>query len=167
METLLRLLSAATLVVAIAACGSNGATATPRPVPSVTGSIPAASDTAAPSSGSKPGQTDTAWGRIWDALPGGFPTIPGARPDENAAGGPASAVFVVQGVDPAAIATSLQAALKSAGYTSVGSLQPLEDGSVVLDMKGSPEGCAVQVSATPTGGVTTVRILYGAACPFG
>jgi hypothetical protein len=34
-------------------------------------------------------------------------------------------------------------------------------------MTGSPDGCAVQVTASPTGGLTTVRILYGAGCPLG
>ena len=37
----------------------------------------------------------------------------------------------------------------------------------MLEMTGKPDGCALQVNATPTGGLTTVRILYGADCPYG
>ena len=82
-----------------------------------------------------------------------------------AATGPASADLVVDGVDAKGIATVLQTLLRQAGYTTVGLSGPLEDGSYVLDMTGSAAGCKVQVSATPTGGLTTVTILYGAACP--
>src|SRR6476646_6826509 len=153
-------------VFALAACGP-GATATPSVTAATAVATPSVTPTTAPSSGPKVSQSDTDWGRIWDGLPPGFPSIPGATPDENAAGGPASAVFVVQDGDATVIATSLQTALKSAGYTTVGSMDPLEDGSGVLEMTGSPAGCAVQVTASPTGGLTTVRILYGAGCPLG
>ena len=153
-------------VFALAACGPGGAV-TPSVTAGTAVATPIVTPSSAPSSGPKMSQSDTDWGRIWDGLPGGFPSIPGATPDENAAGSPASAVLVVQGGDAKGIATSLQTALKSAGYTTVGSMDPLEDGSVVLEMTGSPDGCAVQVTLTPTGGLTTVRILYGAGCPFG
>ena len=154
------------LVFVLAACASGGAT-TPSVTAGTANATPIVTSSSAPSSGAKVSQSDTDWGRIWDGLPSGFPSIPGATPDENAAGGPASAVFVVQDADAKMITTSLQTALKSAGYTTVGSMDPLEDGSVVLQMTGSPAGCAVQVTATPTGGLTTVRILYGADCPYG
>jgi hypothetical protein len=153
-------------VFVLAACGSGGA-ATPSVTAATAVATPIVTPSSAPSSGSKVSQSDTDWGRIWDGLPGGFPSILGATPDENAAGGPASAVFVVQDGDAKVITTSLQTALKSAGYTTVGSMDPLEDGSVVLEMTGKPDGCDVQATATPTGGLTTVRILYGAGCPFG
>ena len=61
----------------------------------------------------------------------------------------------------------LQTELQKAGYTAIGSTEPLEDGSVVLDMTGTPDGCALQVTSTPTGSLTTITILYGAACPIG
>jgi hypothetical protein len=153
-------------VFTLAACGP-GAPATPSVTAATAVATPSGTPSTAPSSGPKVSQSDTDWGRIWDGLPPGFPSIPGATPDENAAGGPASAVFVVQDGDAKVITTSLQTALKSAGYTTVGSMDPLEDGSVVLEMTGSPDGCAVQVTASPTGGLTTVRILYGAGCPLG
>ena len=157
------------LIIVIAACGSSAgsgvpaATATKAP-PSVTGSIP---NPTAPSSGPKTLQTDTAWGRIWDGLPSGFPIYPGATPDEEASGGPASAVFVVEGKGAKDVAAFLQTELHKAGYTAVGSSEPFEDGSVVLDMTGSPDGCMLQVTIKPTGGLTSVTVLYGASCPLG
>src|SRR4029079_4165536 len=141
------------VVFALAACGP-GATATPAVTAATAVATPTVTPPTAPSSGPKVSQSDTDWGRVWDGLPPGFPSIPGATPDENAAGGPASAVVVVRQRRATVAATSLQTALKSAGYTTVGSMDPLEDGSVVLEMTGSPDGCAVQVTATPTGGLT-------------
>lgn len=165
----LRLGLSVVLLVALAACGSSTgsgapvATATKAP-PSVTGSAP---NPTAPSSGPKTLQSDTAWGRIWDDLPSGFPTYPGATPDEEASGGPASAVFVVEGHGAKDVATFLRTELEKAGFTAVGSSDPLEDGSVVLDMTGAPNGCMVQITITPTGGLTSIAVLYGASCPLG
>jgi len=154
-------------VLGACATSASSVSATPTSIPSVTGSIPDVTASAAPSSGPKTGQSDTEWGRIWDGLPSSFPAIPGATPDENATGGAASAVLVIEGGDAVGVATLLQTQLQKAGYTSVGSAEPLEDGSVVLEMTGQPAGCKLQVTITPTGGTTTVRILYGAACTFG
>ena len=132
-------------------------------------SPPAASGTSSTSGGqgspspSAPTQTATEWGRIWDALPPGFPVHPGAEPTEGAAG-PASAMLTV----PAKVGTAAawwQTALERAGYSTVAVSGPLEDGSIVIDSAGEGD-CRVQVAITPTGATTTVRILYGAACPF-
>ncbi len=121
-----------------------------------------------PASGSaKTSQTDTDWGRIWDALPKGFPNYPGATPADEAATGAASAVLVVDGADANDIATFFQMRLDQAGYDTVGLQGPLENGGYVVDMTGPPADCMLQVTAAPTGGLTTVTILYGAACPFG
>jgi hypothetical protein len=156
------------LILIVAACGPSTGSGTPvatatKAPPSVTGSIP---NPTAPSSGPKTLQTDTAWGRIWDGLPSGFPSYPGATPDEEASGGPASAVFVVEGHSAKDVAAFLRTELQKAGYTAVGSTEPLEDGSVVLDMTGSPDGCMLQVTVKPTGGLISVTVLYGAACPL-
>jgi len=149
-------------VFVLAACGSGASSAAPSATGVASRSTP---PSVAPSSGIAAGQTDTEWGRIWDTLPIGFPSYPGSTPAEETATGPASADLVVDGVDAKGIATVLQTLLRQAGYTTVGLSGPLEDGSYVLDMTGSAAGCKVQVSATPTGGLTTVTILYGAACP--
>jgi len=152
----------------LAACGSSGSAAASTNAPPVPSVAPRSSTpSTVPSNDATVSQTNTDWGRIWDTLPPGFPTIHGATPDEDAGGGAASGVLVVDGVDAKTVATSLQTSLQTAGYTTVGSLEPLEDGSVVLDMTGQPAGCMLQVTTTPTGGVTTIRILYGAACPNG
>ena len=152
---------AATLFAACSAAASSGtpiATRGPTAVPTVRPSI------AGPESA---GTTETDWGTIWDTLPRAFPTPPGSTPAEETATGPASANLVVEGSDAKGVATAVQLALGATGYKTNGLQGPLEDGSVVLDMTGSPKGCALQVTAKPTGGLTTVTILYGAACPLG
>ena len=165
----LRLAVSVILVLTLAAC-SGGSTASTTPSPSAAdtaSTAPSAVQTTAPSSGPKFLKTDTPWGRIWDGLPTDFPTYPGSTTDEEATGGPASAVFVVEGRGAKDVATFLQAGLEKAGYTAVGSSQPLEDGSIVLDMTGSPKGCMLQVTVTPKGGLTSITVLYGATCPLG
>jgi hypothetical protein len=148
------------LAIVTGGCARSSATATPGETatatvqPSAPGSVPPAG-----------GQTDTEWGRIWDTLPSGFPTYPGATPGEETATGPASANLVVDGLDAKGIATLLQTLLTQGGYETTGLQGPLEDGSYVLDMSGPPAGCKLQVTAAPTGGLTTLTILYGAACP--
>ena len=134
---------------------------------------PAASSTTPPSSGASPsaeasapaGQTDTAWGRIWDSLPAGFPAYPGSSPAAEAATGPASAVLAVQGTEARAIADWMQSTLEQATYSTEARTGPFEDGSYVLVSTGPGPGCRVQVSIAPLGGLTTVTVLYGAGCP--
>ncbi len=153
---------AATLVAA--ACGPSAPTGSPgRSGASATSVAPS---TLAPSASLTTSQTDTAWGRIWDTLPAGFPVITGSTPAE-AAGGPASATLVVDGNAARTVATSMQTALESAGLRTEGLSGPLEDGTYVLDAVGAPAGCKVQVRASPLGGVTTVTVMYAAACPHG
>jgi hypothetical protein len=107
-------------------------------------------------------QTDTAWGRIWDAIPPSFPIYPGSTATTEI-GAPASGQFVV----PANVATATtwtKAALDAIGLrTTVAG--PLEDGSMTLDSVG-PNGCAANTTIARTGGVTVLTILYGAKCPF-
>ena len=153
--------------VALGACGPTGSAASPTS-PSGSASLgnSAAPSAAVHSAVTGAGQTDTPWGRIWDMLPAGFPAIPGSTPTD-ATGGPASAVFVVPGSAAKSIAASMQAALSATGFRTDGLSGPLEDGSYVLDMTGTPVGCRTQVAAKPLGGVTTVTVMYGAACPGG
>lgn len=159
-----------TAAFVLGACG--GGTSSPSPSRSGASVAPApstapvsASAAAATPATSTVSQTDTDWGRIWDTLPAGFPVIPGSTPSEEAAHGPASATFTVEGDGAQAIASSMRSALEGAGFTADGMSGPLEDGSFVLDMTGSPAGCMVQLMVTPRGGVTIVTILYGALCP--
>ena len=155
------------MAIGLAACGSTGVSpatsaapaATAAPSESVAGATPAGSV------GSAVGQTDTDWGRIWDTLPKAFPSVPGATTADETATGPASANLAVPGKDAKAVATGLQAALTQVGFRTIGLSGPLENGGYTLDMTGSPAGCQLQVTATPTGSLTTVVILYGATCP--
>jgi hypothetical protein len=129
----------------------------------------------APSSGSNPsvepsppamaGQTETAWGRIWDSVPHGFPTYPGSTPANEAAGGPASATLAVQGADARTIAGWMQSSLERATYSTEALTGPFEDGSYVLESTGTAPGCRVEVSIAPLGSLATVTVLYGASCP--
>jgi len=160
----------AALVLGLAACGGSSATPSHGPSPT-TGLIPAATATAPPSAAPSPrrsaatGQTDTEWGGIWDTLPAGFPTFPGSTPSDEAATGPASATLVADGDVAKAVATTIEAKLKAAGYRTDALSGPLEDGTYTLEMTGAASGCRIMVTAQPTGGLTTVRVLYGAACP--
>ncbi len=156
-------------VLVFGACGSS--TITPAPSASAPPpATPAATDTPAPPSAepsatSTTTQTDTDWGRIWDSLPTGFPTMAGATPSEEAADGPASAVFVVQGSAGKAIATFTQRGLEGAGFTTEELNGPFEDGSFILDMSGTAAGCMVRVTIKPLGALTSLTYLYGALCP--
>jgi hypothetical protein len=161
------------LLVSVVMLGACDPGSTSAPSSTVKASVsPAASGPAVPSTTSSGGvgavgQTDTEWGRIWDAVPDGFPRYAGSTAGDEGATGPASAIVLVQTADAKGIATFFQTALQDAGYTTDGLSGPLEDGGYFLDMTGPTAGCKLQVTAAPTGGLTTVTILYGAACPFG
>ena len=164
MKRLVLALVAVALVAA--ACGSTASSdpagSAVQPTPSTAGSSAAAP---AQSGAAAAGQTDTEWGRIWDTLPSNFPVIPGARPSEEAATGPASATLVVEGTDARLVATALADLLAKNGFPTAGLGTPLEDGSYTLDATGSSPGCKVQATVKPMGGETFVTVLYGAACP--
>ena len=172
------------VLVAIVACTGSDRTPTDDPLPSALEGTASPSvapggsaeppATAAPSAATETdepppaevSQTDTEWGRIWDALPEGFPVYPSAVPSEEAGGGQAvSAVFTAPTDDALEIATWLQSELELATYSTEALSGPLEDGSFVIDSVGEP-GCRVQTQITPTGGLTTISVLYGADCPI-
>ena len=170
----------AILVWLVTACsGDPGRTGVDDPLPSVLEvtpgpsidtkpSLPAELETDKPhgSAGAAVTQTDTAWGRIWDGLPSGFPVFPGAAASEEAgAGEPVSAAFTAPGVDPAEIAQWLQTELEVATYSTEALSGPLEDGSFVLDSVGEGE-CRIESVVTPAGDLTLLTVRYGAACPF-
>jgi len=168
-----RLILAGTLIAAVAgltACGpaTNGSTLPPSAAPSVSSVASVAPTSAEAPSGAVgsplAGQTDTDWGRIWDKLPSGFPTYPGATTSDEAASGPASATMVVGGTDAKKVASWMNEQLGSHGYAVDGSQAPLEDGSYVLVATGTA-GCRAQITVAPLGGLTAITILYDAACP--
>jgi hypothetical protein len=181
--TRLAILLAATLLAA--ACGNSGPTASTSPtsaapsprssqaaspsaVPSAAGNAdltPVPGGTTAPpvEPSGTPTQTDTAWGRIWDAVPVSFPRLEASIPADSISG-PVSAAFVV-GAGPADVTATMKRLLDGEGYRTDQS-GPLEDGSFVLDSTGPWEGCRVQTTVTPQSGTTLMTILYGADCPF-
>lgn len=146
-----------------AVAGSPTASATgPTPTPALTpvpgGPTPRPSD-------ESPGPistTDTEWGVILDQLPVGFPVYPGSL-EADAIDGPASGAFSVPASGP--VTTSwYQAALETAGFSTITLSGPLEDGQVVIDSEGARAGCRVQTTIRPLSGTTHVSILYAAAC---
>ena len=154
----------ATLV--FAACGSAAPSGgTTSAAPGAPSTSPSSAASTAPGAGAAEGQTDTEWGRIWDTLPSRFPDIPGARPSEEAAAGPASATFVIGGDVSRQVAAALVTLLASAKFPTGGLGTPLENGAYVLEATGPTAGCKLQVTVEPKGGETLVTILYGAACP--
>jgi hypothetical protein len=125
---------------------------------------PASSQPGPSSAAPAVGQTDTDWGRIWDAVPAGFPRYPGSTPADDAGPEPASARFAVAGGDPAAIATWMQDALETATFSTLGLNGPAEDGGYVIDSTGEGQ-CRVQTTIAPLGDITFITVLYGADCP--
>ena len=157
------------LAVLLIACGSSVPPSVPTthsaaPEPSLT-PVPGGSAAASPSPISvTQTNTDTQVGRIWDALPKGFPRIADAIAIDNFPSATSGAFAVGMTVENA-VAT-MRTGLTGLGYNvDVGS--PLEDGSVVLDAGGgeNPE-CRIEVQFTPQSGTTRMVVLYGSACPF-
>ncbi len=176
-----RLVGAGSIILAglVAACsGGPGRTGVDDPLQSVLEvtpgpsidtkpSLPAALETDKPhGSAGAVTQSDTSWGRIWDALPPDFPIVPDTTPtDEGRPTEPVSAAFTVEGVDPAEIAQWLQTELEVATYSTEALSGPLEDGSFVIDSVGEGD-CRIESVVMPTGDTTLLTVRFGAACPF-
>ena len=174
-----RLLLLATAALVVVSCGPAGSA---TPAASLAGRSPSMSSApASPSGPSTPkpsaaepspatrpttSQTDTPWGRVWDALPAGFPRFPGSIPADDAGGDPVTARFAVAGGNAKEIASWFQARLEAATFSTESLSGPLEDGSYVLDSVDDGT-CRLQVAIGPLGGMTFVTIRYGAACPNG
>jgi hypothetical protein len=168
----LALLAAGAVALSLAAGGCNALNSAAPASPSATTAEPTETETELPSeplaSDESPAadvgmtQTNTEWGRIWDALPGSFPVYPGAS-ETTEIGEPASGQFVVP-TDVATATTWMKSALDAMGLRTTVS-GPLEDGSMTLDSTGAA-GCAAKTTIARTGSVTTMTVLYGASCPF-
>jgi hypothetical protein len=167
-----RLVLLSALILIVAACGPGGgsgqsgstaANGNPAVSPSALGDG-SSGVSGQPGASSSVGQTDTAWGRIWDAVPAGFPRFPDSSPADDASAAPSSARYAVSGNDPEAIAAWLQAGMETAKFSTDVS-GPLEDGTFTIDSRGDG-GCRIQTTITPLGGMTFVTVLYGADCPI-
>lgn len=155
------------IAVLAAACGGTPAIpgpASPSPASAATSDAPPTPVPGATAEASDVLQTETEWGRIWDAVPATFPRHPAAVPTETGEG-PVSASFAV-GAPAGEVAAFMQAALETAGFSTEALSGPLEDGSIVIDSVGDPLGCRVQTRVVPRSGTTHMTILYGADCRF-
>jgi hypothetical protein len=161
----------ALLALIVSGCGAAGPTpssATPGttvdPSPGLTAVPGGSTQPSGPVEPAPPTQTDTDWGRIWDALPPSFPIPAEAIPAEPFEG-PASAAFAI-GASGDQAADQIVAGLVPAGYSIEGRSQPLEDGSIVIDAVGIDPACKVQVRVTPLSGTTRIVVMFGTGCPF-
>ncbi len=111
------------------------------------------------------GQTETEWGRIWDTVPAAFPVFPAATPSEEAATGPASAVYVVEGSKADQIATWYQQAFETSAFHTDSLSGPFEDGGYLLESSGDDPACRLSLTIAPLGGTVGLTLLYGAGCP--
>ena len=164
---------ASTWLAAIVAAGLLAAacTSTPSPNPSGTAapgatdlpSAPVATVNGSPGP-SLPSQTDTAWGRIWDALPSTFPALPGSlAATDTGAGATSGQILVPASRDE--VVQFFRQSFRDAGAT-IGTEGPLEDGSVTVTADDGA-GCRIQLSVRGTGTrEAMVSVLYGAGCPF-
>lgn len=139
---------------------SSSARASESAVPTPESPLPSEAQSPA----SAVGQTDTAWGRIWDGVPEAFPIYPGATRADDATTEVMSATFALQGADPRTVVGWMQTELERATFATAALNGPLEDGSYVLESTGVSE-CRIEVAVAPLGGLTTVSVRYGAACP--
>ncbi len=158
---LLPLIAVLAVVTAIAAC-SPSVTVSPSASAAASPGDPVAS--AGPTAVPETSQTDTSWGRIWDDLPSGFPTPPGATIADDATAEPVSGVFAIPDGDPSQIASWMQTALETATYSTEALSGPFEDGSVVIDSVGDGD-CRIETVIAPMGGLILMTVRYGAACP--
>ena len=149
----------------VGAC--NGTTPRPSPTeaPATTDAVgPSAISSDATSAEPPVGQTDTDWGRIRDELPEAFPVYPGATRADEVATEAVSGTFALEGADARAVVAWMQTELERGDYRTEALNGPFEDGSFVLDLVGDGD-CRIQVAVGPLGGLTTVTVRYGAACP--
>lgn len=157
------------LVLILAACGTDTPSARPSIAPSAAPSGPPSAGASGgastpPASVAAGTQTDTSWGRIWDAVPPGFPMFPGSSVADPVSPEPVSATFAIEGGDPAEIASWMQAAVETAGFGTESLSGPQESGSFVLESIGQGD-CRIQTTVAPMGSLTVITVLYGAACP--
>jgi hypothetical protein len=113
-----------------------------------------------------PGQSETDWGPIWDAVPPSYPVPEGAEPAEADHGPVSGAYTVATDISTAReLADFYAAALDEGGFGGTGIDGPLEDGSFTV-FSSSGYGCDSQVTILPRGQESLITVLYGSLCPF-
>lgn len=152
------------LAATIAIVGCSPVASGAPPSQSAPASIATGATSGPTTASSLPSQTDTAWGRIWDAIPGSFPKPPDSQPATETGDIPTSAQVAVRTGTPESIAQFYLDALSAAGY-SVGKDGPLEDGSITVTASDGYQ-CRMELSVLPIDVGSLVTVLYGAGCPF-
>jgi hypothetical protein len=166
-ESALALLACGLVALVLIGCStapSNGPSSAPSPSAAASPTDVPGSAGLSPSPG-EVSQTDTDWGRIWDAVPPTFPRPPGSSGAQPIGREPTSADLELEG-DAAGVIEFYQTMLKPPNFET-DKQGPLEDGSWVLNGFIPSSECQWQVTATPLGGLSHVSILYGAGCPLG
>jgi hypothetical protein len=113
-----------------------------------------------------PGQSESEWGPIWNAIPPSYPVPEGAVPAE-ADHGPVSAAYTVATnlAAPRAIAVFYRDALEEDGFGGAGLDGPLEDGSFTV-WSSNGYGCNSLVTVLPRGQESFITVLFSALCRF-
>lgn len=112
-----------------------------------------------------PSQSETAWFRIWDAIPDSFPEpIDAAIADPES--GPVSGAWTVPvtAVSAPELAGFYRDAVDELGWAPIVD-GPLEDGSYTV-YSSNGYGCETLTTILPRGDESLVTILFGAGCPF-
>ena len=112
-----------------------------------------------------PGQSNSAFGLIWNSVPDSFP-VPIDAAEADPLQGPVSGAWSVPvaDVNAPALAGFYRDALDELGW-AVAVDGPLEDGSyTVASMNG--QGCETLTTILPRGDASLITTLFGAGCPF-
>lgn len=153
-----------TMALTLTACGPD----TSAPSAAATPSNPTGSDVVGAPSGAASAvagtQTETGWGRIWDAVPPDFPIFPGSTIADPVSPDAVSATYAVDGGDPGEIMTWMQAGLETAGFATESLSGPLESGSFILESVGEGD-CQIETTVAPMGSLAIISVRYGAGCP--
>jgi hypothetical protein len=162
--------SLALIALLVGACGfgpgeTSGSPAASEPVPTrgLDTDQPVATESLPPN---LPGQSDTAWGPIWNDVPASYPVPEGAKPAE-ADHGPVSAAYTVASsvAKPQALADFYASALEDGGYGGTGIDGPLEDGSLSV-WSSNGYGCDSLVTILPRGQESLITVYFGALCTY-
>lgn len=113
-----------------------------------------------------PPQSETAWGRIWNAIPPSYPVPEAAKPADPDHGPVSGAYTVASKLATArAIAEFYRDAIEERGIGGTGLDGPLEDGSFTV-WSSNGYGCESFVTILPRGSESLITVLYGAGCDF-
>lgn len=112
-----------------------------------------------------PGQSQTAWGPIWNEVPDWFP-VPIDAATADPIQGPVSGAWTVPSADVSTVALAgfyRDALVENGWLANVDG--PLEDGSYTIASMAAG-GCKTLTTIAPRGSEELVTVLFGASCLF-